>query len=89
MENERDISLVVKMTIDLVPEKETVLRESLQKFIDRLVYIPPEIIYSNEIWLSFAAILNKCVPKITEDWHRKIQEVVNGVKIKSNKITKK
>ena len=84
METERDIGLVVKMTIDLVPEKETVLRESLQKFIDRLVYIPPEIIYSNEIWLSFASILNKCIPRITEDWHSKIQEIVNGTKPKRN-----
>ena len=78
MGKERDIVTVANEVICLVPEKETILRDSLQKFIDRLVYIPPEIIYSNEIWLSFATILNRCVPKITEDWHRKIQEIVNG-----------
>lgn len=88
MENERDISLVANMSLDLVPEKECVLRESLQKFIDRLIYTPPEIIYSNAIWISFAAILNKFIPKITEDWHSKIQEIVNGVKIKQSKKTK-
>jgi len=88
MENERDIDLVAKMSLELVPNYEFALRHSLQKFIDRLIYTPPEIIYSNAIWASFAAILNKFIPKITEEWHHKIQEIVNGVKIKQSKKTK-
>jgi hypothetical protein len=78
MQVERDLEVVIGSIISFIPETETVLINKLNKLLDNLLYIPPEVKNIGYGWSIFGTLLNKHIPNITEDWQIKIQDIVNN-----------
>jgi hypothetical protein len=74
---QRDIQDVIFSILEVIPETETKLRKELEKFSNKMIYKPPEMINCNDNWLLFANVLNRNIPHIKEDWQIKIQKIVN------------
>jgi threonyl-tRNA synthetase len=73
----RDIQDVIFSILEVIPETEIKLRKELEKFSNKMIYKPPEMINCNENWLLFANVLNRNIPHIKEEWQIKIQKIVN------------
>jgi len=73
----RDIQDVIYSILEVIPETETKLRKELEKFSNKMIYKPPEMINCSDFWLMFANILNRNIPDIKKDWQIKIQKIVN------------
>lgn len=73
----RDIQDVIYSILEVIPETETKLRKELEKFSNKMIYKPPEMINCNDNWLLFANVLNRNIPHIKEEWQIKIQKIVN------------
>ena len=76
-EEPRDIHDVIYSILEVIPETETKLRKELEKFSNKLIYTPPEMINCRDFWLIFADILNRNIRHIKEEWQVKIQKIVN------------
>lgn len=73
----RDIQDVIYSILEVIPETETKLLKELEKFSNKMIYKPPEMINCNDNWLLFANVLNRNIPHIKEEWQIKIQKIVN------------
>lgn len=76
-EEPRDIQDVIYSILEFIPETETKLRKELEKFSNKIIYTPPEMINCRDFWLIFSDILNRNIRHIKEEWQVKIQKIVN------------
>ena len=80
MENpsQRDIFEVITKILEIIPKEQEKLIKSLNKYIDKLLFMPPEHMRSFYCWSALAEILNNSISDVKEDWQIKIRDVVNN-----------
>ena len=74
----RDIFEIIAKILVLIPKEEVQLITSLNKYLDKLEFMPPEYLFGYYAWKPLADILNKNIPDIKEDWQIKIRVIMNG-----------
>jgi hypothetical protein len=77
-QSERDIFEIIAKVLEVIPEDEKVLINSLNKYLDKLAFMPPEYLFCYHSWGPFANILNKNIPDVKEEWQIKIRDIING-----------
>ena len=76
-EQPRDIQDVICSILEVIPKTETKVRTELEKFSNKILYKPPEMLNCPDFWLMFANILNRNIPHITQEWQIQIQKIIN------------
>ena len=74
----RDIFEIIAKILVLIPKEEVQLITSLNKYLDKLEFMPPEYLFGYYAWKPLADILNKNIPDIKEDCQIKIRVIMNG-----------
>jgi hypothetical protein len=77
-QSERDIFEIIAKVLEVIPEDEKVLINSLNKYLDKLAFMPPEYLFGYHSWGPLANILNKNIPDVKEEWQIKIRDIING-----------
>jgi len=74
----RDIFEIIAKILVIIPKEEVQLITSLNKYLDKLEFMPPEYLFGYYAWKPLADILNKNIPEIKEDWQIKIRVIMSG-----------
>jgi hypothetical protein len=76
--SQRDIFEIIEKILEIIPKEEVLLINALNKYFDKLTFMPPEYLFSYHSWGPLADILNKNITVLKEDWQIKIRDIVNG-----------
>ena len=74
----RDIFEIIAKILVIIPKEEVQLITSLNKYLDKLEFMPPEYLFGYYAWKPLADILNKNIPEIKDDWQIKIRVIMSG-----------
>jgi len=73
----RHVDDIILSILKLIPKTEPELISAINKYIDNLVYKPPECRCSSVCWGDLMEILNYHIPYPKEKWQIQIQHIVN------------
>ena len=74
---QRDIFEVIVKILEVIPKDQEKLITSLNKYFDKLEFMPPEYLFGYYSWGPLGDILNKNIPEVKEDWQIKIRDIIN------------
>jgi hypothetical protein len=75
---QRDIFEIIVKILEVIPKDQEKLITSLNKYFDKLEFMPPEYLFGYYSWGPLGDILNKNIPIIKEEWQIKIRDIING-----------
>ena len=75
---QRDIFEIISKILEIIPKDQDKLIISLNKYLDKLQFMPPEYLFDYYSWGPLTDILNKNIPIIKEEWQIKIRDIING-----------
>jgi hypothetical protein len=74
----RDIFEIIAKILLIIPKEEVELITALNKYLNKLEFMPPEYLFGYYAWKPLADILNKNILDIKTDWQIKIRDIMNG-----------
>jgi hypothetical protein len=75
---QRDIFEIIVKILEVIPKDQEKLITSLNKYFDKLEFMPPEYLFGYYSWGPLGDILNKNIPEVKEDWQIKIRDIINN-----------
>jgi len=75
---QRDIFEIIVKILEVIPKDQEKLITSLNKYFDKLEFMPPEYLFGYYSWGPLGDILNKNIPEVKEEWQIKIRDIING-----------
>ena len=75
---QRDIFEVIAKILEIIPKEEMQLIKSLNNYLDKLEFMPPEYLFCYHSWGPLTDILNKNIPDVKEEWQIKIRDIINN-----------
>jgi hypothetical protein len=74
----RRVDDIIISILKVIPKTAPELIYAINKYIDDLVYKPPEYRCSSDCWGDLAQILNYHIPEPKEKWQIQLQRIVNN-----------
>ena len=80
MENtpQRDIFEIIEKILEIIPKEEEQLIKSLNNYLNKLAFMPPEYLFNCHSWGPLTNILNNNIPDVKEEWQIKIRDIINN-----------